>query len=102
MEPMKLRSHWLDKIRERNLLKVVEWAQRHDKPIEQLTQKDIDEALKAYIREASHASESGGPADVHALSALQPAVKPMGIEQLPATQVGEACSVLDPECESCQ
>ncbi len=53
---MKLRNHWLDSIREKNLLKIIEWAHRQNKPVEILTQDDIREAAKAHLREASHAS----------------------------------------------
>lgn len=53
---MKLRNYWLDKkIDEKTLLKIIEWAQRQNKPVEQLTQDDIREAIKAHLREASHA-----------------------------------------------
>ena len=53
---MKLRNYWLDKTRERALLKIIEWAHRQNKPVERLTQDDIREAFKAHLREASHAS----------------------------------------------
>ena len=54
--PKKLKNHWLDKSKERNLLKIIEWAHRQDKIIENLTAADIKEAIKSYMREASHAS----------------------------------------------
>lgn len=53
---MKLRNHWLDKLKEKTLLKIIEWAHRHNKRVERLTDEDIKEAIKAYMREASHAS----------------------------------------------
>jgi hypothetical protein len=53
---MKLRNYWLDKVREKVLLKVIEWAHRHNRPVQKLTQEEINEAIKAHLREASHAS----------------------------------------------
>jgi len=54
---MKLRNYWLDKLKEKTLLKIIEWAHRNNKAVERLTQQDVDEALKAHLREASHASQ---------------------------------------------
>ena len=42
---MKLKNFWLQKIREKQLLKIVEWAQRHNKKVEKLTKEEIKEAL---------------------------------------------------------
>lgn len=53
---MKLRNYWLTKLKEKQLLKVIEWAHRNNKRVETLTQTEITEALKAHLREASHAS----------------------------------------------
>lgn len=53
---MKLRNHWLSDTAERTLLKIIEWAQRQDKLVEDLTQQDIKEAIESYLREATHAN----------------------------------------------
>jgi hypothetical protein len=42
---MRLRNFWLQKIREKTLLKIVEWAQRNLKRIEELSRADVREAL---------------------------------------------------------
>lgn len=54
---MKLRNFWLNKVNEKNLLKVVEWAHRQKIPVEQLSEAQIKEALQAYLREPSHLNE---------------------------------------------
>ena len=44
---MKFRNFWLSKAKERNILKIIEWAQNNNILVEDLTQKDICTALKA-------------------------------------------------------
>jgi hypothetical protein len=51
---MELKNFWLNKVNETNILKVVEWAHRHDRPIEKLSTEDIIEAMRAYLRDSSH------------------------------------------------
>lgn len=46
MQPM-IKNFWLIKSREKQFLKIIEWAQRHNKKMEELTKKDIIKALKA-------------------------------------------------------
>jgi hypothetical protein len=43
---MHLRNFWLVKAKEKNLLKIVEWAQRNGLKVENLTRKEVIEALK--------------------------------------------------------
>jgi hypothetical protein len=43
---MRLRNFWLLKAKEKNLLKVVEWAQKNRKKVEELTVAEIKEALR--------------------------------------------------------
>lgn len=52
---MKLRNFWITKSNEKNILKVVEWAHRQGILIENLTDTQVIEALKAYLRDPSHA-----------------------------------------------
>lgn len=51
---MKLRNYWLNKHNEKNILKVIEWAQRNDRKVESLSHTEIIEAVKAYLRDPSH------------------------------------------------
>lgn len=51
---MKLSNFWLNKRNEKNILKVVEWAHRQGRPIEDLTEDEIIEAVKCYLRDPSH------------------------------------------------
>jgi hypothetical protein len=51
---MKLRNFWLNKRNEKNILKVVEWAHRQGRLIETLTNAEIIEAVKVYLRDPSH------------------------------------------------
>lgn len=51
---MKLKNFWLNQVNEKNILKVVEWAHRHDREIESLSIETIVEAMKAYLRDSSH------------------------------------------------
>jgi len=39
---------------EKSILKIVEWAHRQKVSIESLTEKQIQEALKSYLRDPSH------------------------------------------------
>jgi hypothetical protein len=52
---MKLLNFWLVKKNEKNILKVVEWAHRNKRKVEELTIAEIIEASKAYLRDPSHA-----------------------------------------------
>ena len=47
---MKLRNFWLVKAKEKTLLKIVEWAQKHQRKVEELTFDEIKEALASHIR----------------------------------------------------
>jgi uncharacterized SAM-dependent methyltransferase len=49
-----LRNFWLTKKYEKNILRVIEWAHRQDLKIQNLTKKNIYEALQTYMRDASH------------------------------------------------
>lgn len=51
---MKIKNYWLNQVNEKNILKVVEWAHRHEQRIESLSIETIVEAMKAYIRDSSH------------------------------------------------
>lgn len=51
---MKLRNFWLNKKNEKTILKVVEWAHRHNKPIDRLSLEEVYEAAKSYLRDSSH------------------------------------------------
>jgi len=42
---MKLKNFWLQKIREKSLLKIVEWAQKNGKKVESLSRDDVREAI---------------------------------------------------------
>lgn len=44
---MRFRSFWLNKAKEKNILKIVEWAQKQNILVENLSQEDIYMALKA-------------------------------------------------------
>lgn len=52
---MKLRRYTPMNANEKNILKVVEWAHRQKIKIEDLNLCQIVEAMKAYLRESSHA-----------------------------------------------
>jgi hypothetical protein len=52
---MQINNFWIDRINEKNVLKVVEWAHRQGILIENLTISDIIEAAKSYLRDPSHA-----------------------------------------------
>lgn len=51
---MILRNYWLNKKYEKNILKVIEWAHRHGRLVEKLTEDEIIEAVQAYLRDPSH------------------------------------------------
>ena len=42
---MKLRNYWLEKVREKCLLKIVEWAQKNGRKVETLSREEIREAI---------------------------------------------------------
>jgi hypothetical protein len=44
---MRIRNFWLQKRREKNLLKVVEWAQKNGRKVESLTKEEILEAMRS-------------------------------------------------------
>ncbi len=43
---MKLNNFWLQKIREKSLIKVVEWAQKYNLKVESLSRSQVMEAIK--------------------------------------------------------
>lgn len=43
---MRLLNFWLLKAKEKSLLKIVEWAQKNNRKVEELTQAEIKEALR--------------------------------------------------------
>jgi hypothetical protein len=49
-----LKNFWLSKSKEKNVLKVVEWAHKNNRKVSSLKIDEIVEALKAYIRESLH------------------------------------------------
>lgn len=49
-----LKNFWLVKAKEKNILKVVEWAHKNKKQVLSLEIYEIIDALKAYIRESLH------------------------------------------------
>jgi hypothetical protein len=49
-----LRNFWLNKSKEKNILKVVEWAHKNNRRVLSLQINEIVEAQKAYIRESLH------------------------------------------------
>ena len=49
-----LRNFWLTKKYEKNILRVIEWAHRQDLKIQNLTKRNIYEALQKHMRDASH------------------------------------------------
>lgn len=51
---MNVINFWLTKSNEKNVLKVVEWAHRQGIQIETITNDNIAEALKTYLRDSSH------------------------------------------------
>lgn len=44
---MRLINFWLLKAKEKNLLKIVDWAQRNQRKVEELTKSDMREALRS-------------------------------------------------------
>jgi hypothetical protein len=44
---MRLKNFWLQKRREKNLLKVVEWAQKNGRFVESLTKQEIIDAMRS-------------------------------------------------------
>jgi hypothetical protein len=44
---MKVKNFWLQKRRERNLLKIVEWAQKAGRKVESLTREEAIEAMRS-------------------------------------------------------
>jgi hypothetical protein len=51
---MRLNNFWLVKAKEKTILKIVGWAQKQCKKMEELTNEDIQEAVKAQIRASCH------------------------------------------------
>ena len=50
-----LKNFWIVKSKEKNILKVVDWAHKNNKTVSSLEIYEIVEALKSYIRESLHA-----------------------------------------------
>lgn len=48
------RNFWLNKSREKNILKVVDWAHKNNKKVTCLEIHEILDALKSYIRTSLH------------------------------------------------
>ena len=46
---MRLINFWLLKSKEKQLIKIIEWAQKNNIKVENLSEKDIKEALKDRI-----------------------------------------------------
>ena len=51
---MSLQNFWLNKVNEKNILKVIEWSHRQGLQVECLSIERIVEAMKAYLRDSSH------------------------------------------------
>lgn len=51
---MTLNNFWLTRCDEKEILQIVEWAQKARKKPTDLTQKEINEAIKTPIRGAKH------------------------------------------------
>lgn len=49
-----MKNFWISKSKEKNILKVVEWAHKNKKNVSSLEIHEIVEALKSYIRESLH------------------------------------------------
>ena len=52
---MMVNNFWIEKINEKNILKIIEWAHREKILVENLTIDNIIEAAKSYLRDSSHA-----------------------------------------------
>jgi hypothetical protein len=52
---MKLRNFWLNRLNEKNILKVVEWSHKNKRKVFSLKIDEIIDALKTYIRDSMHA-----------------------------------------------
>jgi hypothetical protein len=52
---MKLRNFWLNRINEKSVFKVIEWAHKNNRKIKSLEIMEIIDALKSYIRDSLHA-----------------------------------------------
>lgn len=49
-----MRNFWISKSKEKNILKIVDWAHKNDKRATSLEIFEIMEALKSYIRVSLH------------------------------------------------
>jgi len=49
-----MKNFWITKSKEKNILKVVEWAHKNNKNVMSLEIYEIVDALKSYIRESLH------------------------------------------------
>lgn len=49
-----MKNFWITKSKEKNILKVVEWAHKNGRPVSSLGIQEIMDALKSYIRESLH------------------------------------------------
>jgi hypothetical protein len=53
-ETSNMKNFWITKSKEKNILKVVEWAHKNNKSVSSLPMYEVVEALKSYIRESLH------------------------------------------------
>lgn len=49
-----LKNFWISKSKEKNILKVVEWAHKNNRSVSSLEIYEIIEAMRSYIRESLH------------------------------------------------
>jgi hypothetical protein len=54
MEIKNLRNFWINRSKEKNILKVVEWAHKKNRSPLCLKIDEVIDALKAYIRDSLH------------------------------------------------
>jgi len=49
-----MKNFWISKSKEKNILKVVDWAHKNKRPVSSLQIYEVVDALKSYIRESLH------------------------------------------------
>lgn len=49
-----MKNFWISKSKEKNILKVVEWAHKNNRSVCSLEIYEIIEAMRSYIRESLH------------------------------------------------
>jgi ribosomal 30S subunit maturation factor RimM len=54
LELANMKNFWITKSKEKNILKVVEWAHKNNKAVLSLEIYEVIDALKSYIRESLH------------------------------------------------